>query len=225
MRSAHQHPDGSIEISKAITTFSKDRDRYDRFRAGEPIPDICIVDGISPEEALKSIRRGRLPVEAEQLLELRDLNHTQALAIARLRANARIRSETLVLDGLERLLTGKRTETTVLKDGQVVTREVVDPEVISMGLEHAIKIMSIAERPAQNSTIVNVQHNQQNNYGDTPSGPTAQTYEERLKRIRSRQLGEKKAEPEVLEAEVIHSETTPIVDPPASTGTTEWEKF
>lgn len=226
MRSAHQHPDGSIEISKAITTFSKDRDRYDRFRAGEPIPDICIVDGISPEEALKSIRRGRLPVEAEQLLELRDLNHTQALAIARLRANARIRSETLVLDGLEKLLKGERTVASVLKEtGEIITKEITDPEVISMGLEHAIKIMSIAERPAQNSTIVNVQQNQQNNYGDTPSGPTAQTYEERLKRIRSRQLGEKKAEPEVLEAEVIHSETTPVVDPPASTETTEWEKF
>lgn len=227
MRSARQNPDGSIEITKAIATFSKDRDRYDRFRAGVPVPDICIQDGISPEDALKSIRRGRLPVEAEQLLELRDLNHTSALAIARLKTKARIDHETLVLDGLEILLKGQRTAVSTDKDGNILTKDYVDPDVISMGLEHARKIMNIDERPAQNSTIVNVQTNQQNNYGDTTSAPAAMTYEERLKRIRNSQMGRapvEPSEPDVIEAEVIHSETSPLPSAEEQKPN-EWENF
>jgi hypothetical protein len=223
MRAGRINPDGNLEISTAIAKFSKDRDRYERFRAGVAIGDICVEDQIDPEKAIASIRQGRMLVEAEQLLELRDLNHSNAVAVARMRAKARIEHETLVLDGLEKLLKGKRTITSIDKEsGQILTEIIDDPEVISMGLEHARKIMSIDERPAANSTYVNIQTNQQNNYGEGPSSK-AETYEERLKRIRNSQIANNQPEPVVIEAEIVKVESTePSADPPEQK---DWENF
>jgi hypothetical protein len=229
MRGVRFDPDGKPEVSTALTQFSRDRDRYDRFRAGESVADICVKDGIEPEKALKSISQGRRMVEAEQILELRDLNHSSAVAIARLKTKARVQNETLLLDGLEKLLKGERTVASVLKEtGEIVTRDITDPEVISMGIEHARKIFSIDERPTQNTTTVNIQNNQQNvteNYGG--EGSAALSYEERVKRIRNSQT-RIQTETRLLDAETI--DVTPIVPEPTEEAKApepgkEWENF
>lgn len=225
MRAVRINSNGALDVATDIAKYSKDRDRYDRFRAGESVADICAADDIDPEKAIASIRQGRRTVEAEQILELRDLNHANAIEIARLRQRARIENETLVLDGLGKLLKGERVVTSVDKEtGEILSETVTDPEVISMGLEHARKIMSIDERPAQNSTYVNIQTNQQNNYGES-QGSGAQTYEERLKRIRNLQISGRGEEPKVMEAEIVHAETVTPVEPETPPDEKKWENF
>jgi hypothetical protein len=224
MRTGRINRDGSMEISIAVAKFSKDRDRYDRFTAGEAIADIAVTDDITPEKAIMSVRQGGMMAEAEQMLELRGIKHASALAVEKLRTKARIQNETRILDGLETLLKGKRTITSIDKEtGQILTEVIDDPEVISMGLEHARKILSIDERPAPNQTIVSINNNQQNNFGES-QGPKAETYEERLKRIRNRQLSESRTEPVVMEAEVIKAETIVTPEEPKPEQK-DWENF
>lgn len=227
MRTGELRKDGTVSVSLAVKNHLTDLNRYLRFRAGETFADIAIIDNITPEAAKNSVSTGRRMYEAEQLIELRDLKHQSAIATERIRKKARERTETLILDGLETLLSGKRTIASIRKsDGEIIIQEITDPEVISLGLEHARKIISIDERPAQNQTYVNIQNNQQN-INEGSQGPAAMSYEERLKRIRNAQVGVTSTNEQILEAEIIKSD---VVAEPAESEVipetpNDWETF
>lgn len=227
MRTGELRKDGTVSVSLAVKNHLTDLNRYLRFRAGETFADLAIADDITPEAAKLSVSTGRRMYEAEQLIELRDLKHQSAIATERIRKKARERTETLILDGLETLLSGKRTIASIRKsDGEIITQEITDPELISLGLEHARKIISIDERPAQNQTYVNIQNNQQN-ISESGQGAAAMSYEERLKRIRNAQTGIPSANEQIIEAEIIKSDV--VEQPPETEATPEtpndWETF
>lgn len=187
MRSGELRKDGSIEISTQIQTHLTDLNRYLRFKAGQTMAEIAIDDRVLPETVKTSVLRGRKAYESEQILVLRDLKYTSAVEGEKIRTETRIRVAPQIIDGLELLLKGKRVHVSVQKStGEFLTMVVDDPEMISMGLEHARKILSLDERPAQNQTVVNIQNNQQN-INESPQGSSGLSYEERLKRIRGAQ--------------------------------------
>src|SRR4051812_11240304 len=125
MRSGDLRKDGTMSVSLAVQTHLKDLNRYLRFRAGESWADIAVADGMTPEAVKNSVSVGRRMYEAEQLIELRDLKHQSAIATERIRKKARERTETLILDGLEKLLTGERTIASIRKsDGEIITERI-----------------------------------------------------------------------------------------------------
>ncbi len=186
MRSATKRSDGSLEISKSDRMVA-DLARYLRFKHGESIIDIAQSEGTDPEAVKISVRKGRNMYEAEQILKLRDLKHTALIETEEIRRDIRRRISKQLVDSVERLLQGKRTVVEVNKlTGEVTLHEIVDPEVISMGIEHARKSISLDEKPAANQTTVNIQ---QNNGAGDGSISVESSYEQRLARIRARQIG------------------------------------
>lgn len=188
MRTGHLRKDGSVDLSLERQTKLTSLNRYLRFKAGESIIEIAQKDNLEIEIARLSIATGRKMYESEQILILRDLKYTSAIEGERIRTETRIRVAPQIIDGLELLLKGKRKHVSVRKStGEFIFVEVDDPEMISMGIEHARKILSLDERPAQNQTVVNIQNNQQNITEGNQGGSTGLSYEERLKRIQNAQ--------------------------------------
>ncbi len=230
MRDAIERQDGSLEISRAVQDHLVDLNRYLRFRAGETFADIALKDNITPDAVKACVRRGRGMYEAEQIIELRDLKHQSAIASERIRKDVREQTQTMVVDGVIKLLHGKRTLSSINKmTGDILTKEIDDPDVISMGVEHAIKIIGLAERPAQSQTFVNIQNNQQN-VSEAPVGSTALSYEERLQRIRKAQSRTVTTEREVYDVEPERSQSedipeVPLVQPQEPAKEDDWSDF
>lgn len=210
MRDASQDANGLIKVNASISKHIVDHDRYLRFAAGETFADIALKDGVLVDTVKNSVTNGRKMHEAEQIMELRDLKHRGAIGAERIRKRVREECDTLIVDGVVKLLKGKRTVASVRKsDGEIITEEFDDPDVISMGIEHARKIISLDEKPAQSQTFVNIQNNQ--NVGDVPSTPNALSYEERLMRIRSAQTHQKVVASQ--QNDVIDVESQAVMDP------------
>ena len=226
MRDAKLLKDGSSEVSVAIQRVTRDAERYQLHCSGMTVEQIAITENVDPEAIMTSIKRARSLHEAEQLIIHRNLKSKGAIENEQLRTRARKENTERILSSLAKLLEGTRVVPEIDKgSGKVTFREFTDPEVISMGLEHARKIISLDERPAQSQTFVSIQNNQQNNMGEggLPSH-VATTYEERLLRIRNAQAGRSQKEPEIIDVTPESSELTPapIVSEMESQ---EWEKF
>lgn len=215
MRMAIRRPDGSVELSEKIEQSYADLDRYTRFKMGESFLQIAEADGLDPEVIKISIRKGRSMYEAGQIIELRDLKHEAAIEAEKIRREVRMRVATKIVDAIDLLLEGKQTVVQVNKlTGEVTFKDYVDPEVLSMGIEHARKIIALEEKPIANQTLVNIQQNTQNVGGNSLGENRDFSYEERLARIRRAQSGsEIPMSRRIIEAEPVL--VTDMSEPPA----------
>ena len=223
MRTAVERPDGSLEISRKIDQAQTDLDRYLRMRAGETVVQIAASDRVDVETVLKSCRKGRGMFEAQQLLEIRDLKHEGALETEKIRRDVREKIKDKLIPAVEKLLEGKRQVAEVNKvTGQVTIREFDDPDVITMGIEQARKLISLDEKPSP-QTLVQIQ---QNNVNQESTPSREGSFEERLTRIRQKQAGVAVGPADVIETtvrDVTEQESSSddaderTVDPPAET--------
>ncbi len=205
MRTAVVRKDGSLDISKEIEKTSIDLRRYLRFRDGETLLQIAESDQLTPDAVKISLRIGRQMHEASQMLTLRDLKYTGAIETEQIRQQVRDSVKDKIVSAVDQLLTGKRTIVeTETATGKVTLHEIVDPEVISMGITHARKIVSLDEKPAANQTTVNIQNNQNNSGSEAPTPVGGLSYEDRLRNIRSAQTNKR-----VIEAEFETSAEEP----------------
>lgn len=200
--------DGSVDISKEVIKANVDLRRYLRFKDGETLLEIAEADNITPDAAKISLRIGRNMHEAGQLLVLRDLKYTGAIETEEIRAKVRASVSEKIVTAVDQLLTGERTVVeTNLVTGQVTLHKIVDPEVVSMGITHARKIVSLDEKPAANQTTVNIQQNNNSGSGDGPVSVGGLSYEDRLRNIRLAQTSQRVIDTEIpdddKESEVI----------------------
>lgn len=221
MNAVAESPDGTVSITKAEKA-GIDLSRYQRFREGESIPEMARRDDVDPATVQRSVRAGQQIYEVQQQLKLRDLKYDTAIENEVLRKALRDKVAVQLVEAIETLLSGKRTVVEVDKiTGAVSFKEFTDPDVISLGIDHAIKSLSFAERPASNQTIVNVQQNNNPGGGDG-SSDGAGSYEERLERIRSRQRPKSNVinvtATDVTEETVTAVEAELVVDEPEELG-------
>jgi len=134
--------------------------RLQRFKAGETADEIAQSEVVGVGTVLYSIRRG---AERPQMLlhwKLIDLKLQGAIDNELIRARIRIEDADKILDGLARLLSGRRTVIiTNPITGAIEVVEIVDPEVLAMGIDLVIKILCLQEKPAPNPINVNLQDN------------------------------------------------------------------
>lgn len=207
MRNAIVKADGTILMDK-IDRATADLARYLRFKHGETFLEIAQSEEMDPKKVEISVRAGRQMYEGQQLLELRDLKHRSLIEAERIREKLRIKVADQLIEGIETLLKGERTIVEVNKiTGEVTMHKVVDPELIAIGIDKAMKGISLEERPAPNQTTVNIQ---QNNVNDQSSGSVEYTFEERLARIRQKQ--DRAFSP----SRVIEASATDVTEEPAT---------
>jgi hypothetical protein len=186
-----------MEISTKIERAHVDLLRYLDFRDLGSYVQVAEKWQISPETAKLSIRNGQRMHESQQQLQLRQLKYDGALTNETIRQEIRdfIQSpddagppKNRLIAAIQTLLKGERP---VVSDigGQKVVQYIIDPEVVAMGLKELREAISLAEKPAQNQTTVNIQQNNMGGEGSAAGGDL--TYEDRLARVRARQRGER----------------------------------
>lgn len=187
-----------------------DYKRYRRHAEGESISDIAAADGINRKLAQESVTRGQKMFEGEQLLKLKTMKYQGAIDNETIRTEVRRRIADKIAGKIEDLLSGQRPIVEINKiTGEVTIKMVIDPEVVALGLEHARKTISLDEKPAAGQTVVNIQNNQTN--VSEGQAERESSYEERLQRIRSRQVSSREVI-EVPAQEVRDTEPDSAVD-------------
>lgn len=160
--------------------------RYKRHLGGETYDQIAEADGITRTEALRTVAAGKDLVNGALIRQIASKREAIGLAREELREETIKRLGKKLIDSLEKLLDGKRM--VVYKDkltGEMKMEEIVDPEMIVMGIEKFCKVTSLEEKPAVQQTVVNVQQN------TIPGGGHRMDFEGMLAKIRREQLEEK----------------------------------
>ena len=124
--------------------------RLGRFKAGETVEEIAESEGVTPGTVLAGVQRAQKRKEMFLLFELVDMKLQGALDNERIRHRIRSELSEKLVSALELLLSGKRT--IIISNpitGEIVAEEIIDPEVIAIGIEQVIKIISIEQRPEQ----------------------------------------------------------------------------
>lgn len=184
-------------------------------RENKTAAEIADLENVELRIITDSIKRGQVVYQADQHVRLRDAKYESAIDNEKIRASVRKRVANKIVDGIDTLLSGTRVivETNKLT-GEVTFHDVVDPDMIALGLEAACKAISLHERPMPNQTIVNIQNNQ----GDGAMRPNELTFEERIDRIHAQQTGQPVEADEVIPASRQIIESTAVdVTPPEDT--------
>jgi hypothetical protein len=196
MRGAFRRSDGTVALEK-VNTLQSDLQRYMLFRQGMSVLDIARQEGADPKMIERSVKTGRGMYEGDQQIRLRDAKYESAIENEKIRNKVRTKVADKLVIKIDELLEGKRpiVETDKLT-GLVTIHEITDPDVVAMGIEAAMTVISLKERPMPNQTIVNIQNNQ----GDGRIGGNELTFEERIERIHGAQMGQPPAVEEEIPA-------------------------
>jgi hypothetical protein len=156
--------------------------RYERYRSGKTIDQIAKADGVKPETV-------RLDILAyEKKYELLTQNAIQRerlegeLSNEKLRTAIRARVHKKVLKSIDMMVEGKRKFVSFDQTkGKYVTVTAVDYQMMLAGIKEFQKLVSLEQKPAVPTTVVNVNQTNNNNQGRT------EDFEERIRRITKEQ--------------------------------------
>jgi hypothetical protein len=162
---------------------SVDVHRFESFREGQTVEEIAERENVCPSTVRSSIQRGAARDQMLRMIELIELKIDAAIENERIRQRIREEHSQRLIKAIEVLLSGKRSVLiTHPVTGKVTIQEIIDPDVIAMGIEQVIKILGLEEKPVPNPINVNIQNNQLESRMDTDL-----FYEDRLARIRAAQ--------------------------------------
>lgn len=168
--------------------------RYQRFKKGETIEQIAKADGVKVE----TIRLAILAFDKKFALLTQNAIVRERLdgelSNEKLRAAIRSRVHNKVLKAIDTLVTGERKYVSFDQTkGKFVTVKAVDFNMMLQGIKEFQKLVSLEQKPAVPTTVVNV--NQQTNVNPAHG----EDFEERMRRIKQKQ----KESIEAAEAEKV----------------------
>lgn len=156
--------------------------RYERFRQGKTIQEIADEDGVKFE----TVKMDVLAYEKKFDLSLQSAIVRQRiegeLSNEKLRKEIRSRVHKKVLKSIDHLIEGKRKY--VFFDqaaGKVVTVNAHDWNMMLAGIKEFSKLVSLEQKPAVPSTVVNVNQTNNNTIGQ------GDDFEERMRKIKKQQ--------------------------------------
>ncbi len=168
--------------------------RYQRFKEGETIEQIAKKDGVK----IETIRLAILAFEKKFALLTQNAIVRERLdgelSNEKLRAAIRSRVHNKVLKAIDTLVTGERKYVSFDQTkGKFVTVKAVDFNMMLQGIKEFQKLVSLEQKPAVPTTVVNV------NQTNTNNPAHGEDFEERMRRIKKQQ----KESIELAEAEKV----------------------
>lgn len=156
--------------------------RYQRFKKGETIEQIAKADGVKVE----TIRLAILAFDKKFALLTQNAIVRERLdgelSNEKLRAAIRSRVHNKVLKAIDTLVTGERKYVSFDQTkGKFVTVKAVDFNMMLQGIKEFQKLVSLEQKPAVPTTVVNVNQTNVNNPAHR------EDFEERMRRIKQKQ--------------------------------------
>ena len=187
--------------------------RYQRFKKGETIEQIAKKDGVKVE----TIRLAILAFDKKfELLTQNAIVRERLegeLSNEKLRAAIRSRVHHKVLKAIDHLVTGDRKYVSFDQTkGEFVTVEAKDFNMMLAGIKEFQKLVSLEQKPAVPTTVVNVNQTNVNNPAH------GEDFEERMRRIKKQQ----KESIEAAEAEKV-IDVEPIEEEEEQDEEPEWD--
>jgi hypothetical protein len=131
--------------------------RFERFREGQTIEEIAESESVCPSTVRSSIHRGAARERMLKMFHLIELKIDGAIENERIRQRIREEHAERLIKAIEVLLSGKRSVlVTHPITGKVTIHEIIDPDVIVMGIEEVIKILGVMEKPVPNPILFNM---------------------------------------------------------------------
>lgn len=159
--------------------------RWMRHASGESPEEIADSDGVSVDTVMQSLKKGSDIENTRVTLRIMEMRGRRAIETEELRQQMQQEFAEKYKKALSHLLEGKAVVIERLADGTVNIKEYVDPKVLVAGMDQFRKSVSMDEKPAVPTTVVNV--NQQNNTQTNTLVDKKYDFETMLETIRAKQ--------------------------------------